>query len=505
MALSSAELSLSFATLTPESKVAQTHLASLVAKHRSDAVGSRLDLVVAARQSDTTSSGAHDAASRSKYSIIFTFGRRGHGVDSEWVVGKLDSKKHEQRVDMPICSPRSRCIKGRQLFEVFIHPKSGVLMISNANADHSIWYLNADNQGDHVELRKNERHVLHMSTNLLRIGSLHYALRYSIENTTAYLASRKVYMQRQLGNWDIPRCFAVQPQQDHIRLRHVILHSVIAKGDTCVVRAGVDRKTGDPIACKTIQCSRGSIQAAVNEISIATIIAAHSSRGLVPLLSKSCGHGHPLPCSQAELEDMHLVMPYAPFTFDTAPWQEIGQSVKLALFRHALEGLKNLHAAGIMHRDINPSNVLVFSLQPAAAAIGDFGMAKVGSQGAEKSLGSLAYQAPEVAIQEAYTNGIDIFSLALSILATFEGCEWSGPLSDLEHYSALLSYLGRLESRMPDGLATLLRAMLSWDPSHRPSAEDALADAVWDQVAESGLDRSLQSSMPETLRPSKLE
>ncbi|KAM0248812.1 hypothetical protein ACHAQJ_009323 [Trichoderma viride] len=484
MALSSAELALSFATLTPESKVAQTHLASLVAKHRQDAVGSRMDLVVATRHLTNTTSNAHDLDSRSKYAIIFTFSRKGHGRNSEWVVGKLDSNKREQHIDMPICSSRSRCIKGRELFEVFIHPKSGALKIRNVNSNHSLWYLNADNQGDHVELRKNEEYVLHMSTNLLRIGSLHYAFRYSIESASEYLARRKVYMQTQLGNWDIPSCFAIQPQHDHIRLRHVILHNVIAKGDTCVVRAGVDRTTGNPIACKTIQCSQDIIKAVVNEISIASLVAAHVSSGLVPLLRKSCGHGYPLPCSRTEVEDMHLVMPYAPFTFETAPWQDIHPSLKLALFRHALEGLKNLHAAGIMHRDINPSNLLVFSLQPATAAISDFGMAKAGSQSAEKTLGPLAYQAPEVATQETYTNAIDIFSLALSILATFEGCTWPGPLSDHEHYSTMLDHLAHLETRMPDGLATLLSAMLSWDSSHRPSAEDVLADAVWEQITE---------------------
>ncbi|PNP54865.1 hypothetical protein THARTR1_04554 [Trichoderma harzianum] len=352
------------------------------------------------------------------------------------------------------------------------------------NDNHSLWYLNADNQGDHVELRHNEACVLHMSTNLLRIGSLHYAFRYSIESTSAYLASRKAYIQERLGNWDIPYCFAIQPQSDHIRLRHVILHNVIAKGDTCVVRAGVDRKTGNPIACKTIQCSQGNLEAVANEISIASILAAHASSGLIPLLFKSCGHGYPLPCSRTEVEDMHLVMPYAPFTFETAPWQDIRPSLKLALFRHTLEGLKNLHAAGIMHRDINPSNLLVLSLQPAAAVISDFGMAKVGLEDSEKALGLVAYQAPEVAIQRTYTNAIDVFSLALSILASFDGCMWSGPLSDHEHYSAMLDHLTRLETRMPDGLATLLGAMLSWDPSHRPSAEDVLADAIWQQITE---------------------
>lgn len=143
---------------------------------------------------------------------------------------------------------------------------------------------------------------------------------------------------------------------------------------------------------------------------------------------------------------MHQVMPYASFTFETAPWQDICPLLKLALFRHALEGLKNLYAAGIMYRDINTSNLLVFLLRPAAAAIRDFGMARAGSQDTEKSLGPLAYQAPEVATQETYTNATDIFSPALSILATFEGCMWSGPLSDHEYYSTMLNHLARLET-----------------------------------------------------------
>ncbi|KAL7894820.1 kinase-like protein [Trichoderma sp. TUCIM 5745] len=484
MAPSSADLSLSFATLTPDSKVAQAQLASLVAKRRQDTVVSPMDLVLANRHSNNpTSSDAHDLNSRSKYEIIFTFSRQGHGRLSAWVVGKLSSDKDEQQIDLPICSSRSRSIKGLQLFEVFIHPTSGVLTICNLNKNHSLWYLNADNQGDHVELRYQETYVLHMSNNLLRIGSLQYTFRYSINVISAYLANRKDYMQKRLRNWDIPSCFAIQPQHDHIRLRHVILHNVIAKGDTCVVRVGVNRKTGDPMACKTIQCSQDNIDAVLNEINIARLIATHAFNGLVPLLYTSCGHGFEFPCSQ-RVEDMHLVMPYAPFTFETAPWQEIRPSDKLALFRNAFEGLKNLHAVGIMHRDINPSNLLVFSLQPAAAAISDFGMAKMGFQSAEKSLGPLAYQAPEVAAQETYTNSIDIFSLALSILATFEGCMWSGPLSDREHHSTVLNHLASLETRMPDGLATLLSAMLSWDPSHRPSAEDVLADAVWKQITD---------------------
>ncbi|KAH8746903.1 hypothetical protein F5883DRAFT_653810 [Diaporthe sp. PMI_573] len=47
---------------------------------------------------------------------------------------------------------------------------------------------------------------------------------------------------------------------------------------------------------------------------------------------------------------------------------------------------------------------------------------------------------------------------------------------------------------MPDGLGALLRPMLAWDPADRPSAEDALAHQVWEQVAVTGSRLPLSTS-----------
>ncbi|KAH8743999.1 kinase-like domain-containing protein [Diaporthe sp. PMI_573] len=158
-------------------------------------------------------------------------------------------------------------------------------------------------------------------------------------------------------------------------------------------------------------------------------------------------------------------------------------ATRLALFRQVLEGLRNLHAAGIMHRDISPQNLLVFSHQPPTAAICDFGKSKQGTKGNKTSLGPPAFTAPEVGNQEEYTNSIDVFSLGLSMLATFTAWTWPGPMSSPNNHTMILEHLASLQGRMPDDLGALLRSMLAWDPGDRLTAEQALADKVWEPVA----------------------
>ncbi|KAH8768420.1 kinase-like domain-containing protein, partial [Diaporthe sp. PMI_573] len=174
---------------------------------------------------------------------------------------------------------------------------------------------------------------------------------------------------------------------------------------------------------------------------------------------------------------------------------KVAPATRLALFHQVLEGLRNLHAMGIMHRDISPRNLLVFSLAPPRAAICDYGKSKVGTRGHEAALGPQGFTAPEVGGLAGYTSAIDVFSLGLSILANFG--LWAGgneSPSNPEIYQLVLQHLAGLEGRMPDGLGALLRSMLAWDPAERPSAEDAVAHQVWEQVAVTGSRLPLSTS-----------
>ncbi|KAF3763557.1 kinase-like protein [Cryphonectria parasitica EP155] len=496
-------LPLRFATLTPENKAAQKCLASLVDSQPPE---SPVHLVAVAQADGPTKS--TDRAARSKYQLMLSFNARGSSLDRSWLIGKL---RRRGAPDLPICSSRSRHLRGWEACKLSIHPQSGALLLWNISQHHSIVYLQANGSQD-VELQYNDGYVLHKNTNRLRIGPLDFVLEFSVRNEVAYSTHLEDYMRRQYQGWDHHRriqeygCLDVLPRPTQLDMGNIILHHIISKGAFGVVRAGIEKQTGKVVACKTIHLHHHDISATRNEIEIARQIPPRSV-GLVPLLSSWCEHGHPFPCSQAVFEDVHLLMPYAPFTFASAPWHEIDLLTRLVLYRQVLEGLKNLHSMGIMHRDISPQNLLVFSCQapPAsAAAICDFGKAKKALWGTKAALGPLSFTAPEVGHQEKYTNAIDIFSLGLSIVATFLPWVGARALSRDHHTRILESLAAGLQGRIPDSLKALLRSMVAWEPSGRPTAEEALADPAWEQtaVAEQPVleDEQHQSSSGETSR-----
>ena len=478
-----------FATLTPENIVAQKCLASLVDRQPPE---SPVHLVAVAQGDGATPREPASRAAKSKYQLVLSFDSWGSADNNGWVIGKLGGRSSV--VDLPICSSRSRHLKGSQICEISIHPQSGAFMLWNTSRHHSIVYLQADKNAD-VELQYDDKYILHMSTNRFRIGPLDFVLQFCIDDEEKYTTQFKTCMRQRHPEWDHHRriqefgCLDMLPRYTQLDIGNIIIHHTISRGAFGIVRAGIEKRSGDVVACKTIHCGPRDAQVVINEIDIAARIPAQTV-GLVRLISSWCEHGHPSPCFQTALEDIHLLMPYAPFTFATAPWQDIDLPTRLVLFRQVLEGLRNLHAMEIMHRDISPRNLLVFSYRPpapATAAICDFGKSKKGTRGIEASLGPRGFTAPEVWHRKGYTNAIDIFSLGLSMLATFAAWHWEEAISKDIH-TKILDRLAGLQSRIPDELGALLHSMLVWDPCDRPTAEEALACQVWEQIGPSSPD-----------------
>lgn len=212
--------------------------------------------------------------------------------------------------------------------------------------------------------------------------------------------------------------------------------------------------------------------------------------GLIPLIKGWCEHGQCPPCFNAEREDVLLLMPYAPYDFKKAPWSEILLPTRLALFHQLLEGLKDLHSMGNMHRDIYPKNSLILSLGPRPrAAICDFGKSRIGTTSTSLSLGPPAFMAPEVWRREGYTNAIDVFSLGLTLLYTFQQDQmYTGAMDKEGGYKTVLKQLASLreQGQIPEELGALLRSMLSWDPVDRPTAAQALDHEAWKGVVSWG-------------------
>src|SRR3954470_24890111 len=104
-----------------------------------------------------------------------------------------------------------------------------------------------------------------------------------------------------------------------------------------------------------------------------------------------------------------------------------------------LDGLAAVHAAGVLHRDVKPGNVLFGP--DGGAVLADFGVATLQDDAAVTStglvIGSPAFLAPERARGEAPTTAADLWSLGATLFAAVEG---RSPF----HREGLLPTLGAL-------------------------------------------------------------
>jgi eukaryotic-like serine/threonine-protein kinase len=149
----------------------------------------------------------------------------------------------------------------------------------------------------------------------------------------------------------------------------------------------------------------------------------------------------------------------------------------LALAAGLAEGLSAIHAAGVVHCDLKPSNVLLSQDGPRVI---DFGISRaaevVSVTGVGLVVGSPGFMSPEQATGEEIGPPSDIFSLGavLTFAATGGGPFGKGSRPELAYR---LVYSPPSLGGLPAQLRPLVERCLAKDPRERPTADEVLAEA----------------------------
>ena len=159
----------------------------------------------------------------------------------------------------------------------------------------------------------------------------------------------------------------------------------------------------------------------------------------------------------------------------------------LRLLDQVAAALDAAHAAGLVHRDIKPQNILVGDDDHAFLA--DFGLSRAGADPATSTrpmMGTVAYVAPEVIHGEAPVPASDRYAFAATLFHCLTGDVVFPRGSDAAvlyaHVSDPPPRISERREGLPRGLDRVFESALAKDPDERPASARGLVAAVREEL-----------------------
>jgi tetratricopeptide (TPR) repeat protein len=213
------------------------------------------------------------------------------------------------------------------------------------------------------------------------------------------------------------------------------------------------------------------------------------------ILAASLDHPNVVPVYDAgEVQDiLYMAMRYVPGSDLQGVIRREGRlsaHASVAILEQVAGALDAAHAAGLVHRDVKPSNVLIAGApgadQPLQAWLGDFGLSRriadPAEQPTERPLGTVHYVAPEQIRGDAVDGRADIYSLGCLLYECLTGAvpfaHTSVPAVLYAHLEAPIPLVSDRGLGLPAALDDVIAWALAKSPDDRPQRAAELAQAA---------------------------
>jgi hypothetical protein len=161
---------------------------------------------------------------------------------------------------------------------------------------------------------------------------------------------------------------------------------------------------------------------------------------------------------------------------------ELNDATAIEACAQVCDALAHAHAAGILHRDVKPSNVLLADGERVSARLLDFGLARMAESETLTAQGdvpgTLAYISPERLAGDDATEAADVWAIGVMLWESLAGRHPFWQASLLETARAIeqgAPPLATLRPDLPKGLLQLVDRSLAPSPSRRPRAAELAA------------------------------